>query len=211
MEIRITKRLSFDALFASLLGIFMLFLPAISNAQKSTGKIKAPSHPTRMDIKDRTISDLLYFPLSCIETPMPSREKGMQVVTDTFGNSESINYSPGLHAGPNFDFTYRGVPIGIAYYDWYDNRLYYDFFFETKKEADQFYNHLVDDVRGAGIPLTKDNIYGGMSNRKKPISIFKWVAVDTPVKVKEVSPSNIETADHVGKYKVELYVMKYKR
>ena len=202
MEIRITKRLSFDALFASLLGIFMLFMPATANAQKSTGKLKAPSHPTRMDVKDRTISDLLYFPLSCIETPMPTREKGMQVVTDTFGNSESINYSPGLHAGPNFDFTYRGVPIGIAYYD---------FFFETKKEADQFYNHLVDDVRGAGIPLTKDKIYGGMSNRKKPISIFKWVAVDTPVKVKEVSPSNIETADHVGKYKVELYVMKYKR
>ena len=55
---------------------------------------------------------------------------------------------------------------GIAYYDWYDNRLYYDFFFETKKEADQFYNDLVNDVRGAGIPLTKDNIYGGMSNQK---------------------------------------------
>ena len=90
MEIRITKRLFFDALFASLLGIFMLFMPATANAQKSTGKLKAPSHPTRMDVKDRTISDLLYFPLSCIETPMPTREKGMQVVTDTFGNSESI-------------------------------------------------------------------------------------------------------------------------
>ena len=189
----------------------MLLMPAISNAQKSTGKLIAPSHPTRIDVKERTISDMLYFPLSCIETPMPTREQGMQVVKDTFGSCESINYSPGLHAGANFDFTYRGVPIGIASYDWYDNRLFYDFFFETKKEADQFYNHLVDDVRDAGIPLTKDKIYGGMSNRKKPISIFKWVSVDVPVKVKEVSPSNIETADHVGKYKVELFVMKYKR
>ena len=67
MEIRITKRLSFDALFASLFGIFMLFMPAVSDAQKSTGKLKAPSHPTKIEVKDRTISDLLYFPLSCIE------------------------------------------------------------------------------------------------------------------------------------------------
>ena len=49
-----------------------------------------------------------------------------------------------------------------------------------------------------------------MSNRKKPVSVFKWVSVDAPVKVKEVSPSNIETADHVGKYKVELGVYKKK-
>jgi len=205
-----TNRLSFGALFASLLGVFTLFMPAIANAQKSAGKLIAPSHPTQIEVRERTISDLLYFPLSCIEVPMPTREKGMQVVTDIFGKSESINYSPGLHAGAFFDFTYRGVPIGISYYDWYDNRTFYDFFFETKKEADQFYNNLVDDVRGAGIPLTKDNIYGGVSNRKKPISIFKWVSVDPPVKVKEVSPSNIETADHVGKYKVELFVMKFK-
>ena len=44
----------------------------------------------------------------------------------------------------------------------------------------------------------------------RPVSVFKWVSVDAPVKVKEVSPSNIETADHVGKYKVELGVMKKK-
>ena len=50
-----------------------------------------------------------------------------------------------------------------------------------------------------------------MSNRKRPVSIFKWVSVDTPAKVKEVSPSNIETADHVGKYKVELFVMEKKK
>lgn len=43
---------------------------------------------------------------------------------------------------------------------------------------------------------------------RKPVSIFKWVSVDVPVKVKEVSPSNIETGEHVGKYKVELGVMK---
>ena len=49
-----------------------------------------------------------------------------------------------------------------------------------------------------------------MSNRKKPVSVFKWVNVSSPVKVKAVSPSNIETADVVGMYKVEMGVMKKK-
>lgn len=170
--------------------------------------VKTPAQPTQIEVRERTVSDLLYFPFSCIEAPMPSREQAWQVVTDTFGNCESVNLCPGLHAGATFDFTYRGTPIGICYYDWYDKRTWYDFFFETKKEADEFYSNLVNDIRDAGIPLVKDNIYGGMSTRKKPVSIFKWVSVDVPVKVKEVSPSNIETGEHVGKYKVELGVMK---
>ena len=65
-------------------------------------------------------------------------------------------------------------------------------------------------MQGAGIPLTKDTVYGGMSNRKKPVSIFKWVYVATPVRVKEASTSNIEAADVVGMYKVELGVYKRK-
>ncbi len=200
-----------DTLFASLLGIFMFFVPVNANAQNRAGNLNAPSSPTQIEVRERTISDLLYFPFTCIEDPMTTREQAWQVVTDIFGNCESINLYPGLHAGVVFDFTYRGTPIGICNYDWYDNRTWYDFFFETKNEADQFYNDLVNDICGAGIPLTKDNLYGGMSNRKKPVSVFKWVSVDAPVKVKEVSPSNIETADHVGKYKVELGVMKTKK
>ena len=35
--------------------------------------------------------DLLYFPFSCIEDPMTTREQAWQVVTDIFGNCESIN------------------------------------------------------------------------------------------------------------------------
>lgn len=200
-----------DTLFATLLGMLMFFVPVDAYAQNGASGLKAPSTPTQIEVRERTISDLLYFPFSCVEVPMPTREEAWQVVTDTFGNCESINLHPGLHAGASFDFTYRGTPIGICYYDWYDKRTFYDFFFETKKEADEFYNSLVDDIRGAGIPLTKDTIYGGMSNRKKPVSIFKWVSVDAPVKVKEVSPSNIETADHVGKYKVELGITKKKK
>ena len=185
-------------------------LMALAIATGFAQSVKAPAKPTEIEVRERTISDLLYFPFSCIEAPMPTREQAWQVVTDTFGNCESVNLNPGLHAGATFDFTYRDVPISICSYDWYDRRTWYNFFFETKNEADQFYNHLVSDIRGAGIPLAKDNIYGGMSNRKKPVSVFKWVSVDAPVKVKEVSPSNIETADHVGKYEVVLGVMRKK-
>jgi hypothetical protein len=170
--------------------------------------VKTPAQPTQIEVRERTVSDLLFFPFSCIEAPMTTKDQAWQAVKDTFGNCESVNLCPGLHAGATFDFTYRGTPISICYYDWYDKRTWYDFFFETKKEADEFYSNLVNDIRDAGIPLVKDNIYGGMSTRKKPVSIFKWVSVDVPVKVKEVSPSNIETGDHVGKYKVELGVMK---
>jgi hypothetical protein len=59
--------------------------------------------------------------------------------------------------------------------------------------------------------MTEEPGITSFSKRKtRLISIFKWVSVDVPVKVKEVSPSNIETADHVGKYKVELGITKKK-
>lgn len=191
-----------------LLVLFMLMLPATIMAQHGVGNQETPAIPTHIDVKERTIRDLLYFPFSCINAYMPTKETAWQEITDTFGTCETINMNPGLHASGAFDFTYRGITIGICFYDWYDNVTWYDFFFNTKAEADQFYNNLVKDVKGAGIPLTPDKIYGGMSNRKKPVSVFKWVSVETPVKVKEVSPSNIETADVVGMYKVEMGVRK---
>ena len=44
-----------------LLIIFMLLLPAVTHAQK-----------------DRTISDLLYFPFSCISDPMTTKDQAWQ-------------------------------------------------------------------------------------------------------------------------------------
>lgn len=196
----------------SILVALLSLSPMSSKAQNPVGTLKAPAAPTPIEYKERTISDLLYYPFSCITTPLTTtKEKARQVVADTFGSCEDINGYVGLHANGSFDFTYRGVTIGICYSDWLDDRTFYLFFFNTKNEAERFYNQLVKDVQDAGIPLTKDNIYGGMSNRKRPISVFKWVAVDTPVKVREASPSNIEPADVVGMYKVEFAVMKRKR
>ena len=190
--------------------IVLLWLPVSSVAQNRVGTLKAPSVPTPIEIRERTIRDLLYFPFSCISDPMTTRELAWQVVENTFGTCEAINGSPGLHAGGAYDFTYRGVAIGLCYYSWYGDRTWYDFFFSSKNEADQFYNNLVKDIQNVGIPLTKDKIYGGMSNRKKPVSVFKWVYVFPPVKVKKPGPSNIEPVDAVGKYKVELGVYKRK-
>lgn len=190
--------------------IFLLMASASSMAQNRVSSLKAPSAPTPIEVRERTIQDLLYFPFSCINESMTTREMAWQVVSDTFGTVENINGSPGLHAGGSYDFTYRGVTIGLCYYSWYGDRTWYDFFFKSKNEADQFYNDLVKDIQDAGIPLTKDNIYGGMSNRKKPVSIFKWVYTFPPVKVKKPGPSNIEPEDVVGMYKVELGVYKRK-
>jgi hypothetical protein len=193
---------------SKILVIVLLLSSASAMAQNSVGTLKVPSAPTPIEMKERTIQDLLYFPFSCISDPMPTREVGMQVVMDTFGTCETVNNSPGLHASGAFDFTYRGVNIGLCYYSWFDDRTWYHFYFKTKNEADQFANNLVKDIQDAGIPLTKDKIYGGMSNRKKPISIFKWVYVAPSVKVKEAGPTNIETKDVVGMYNVELGVYK---
>ena len=195
---------------SKLLVVFMLLLPVSSVAQNGVGTLKAPAAPTPIEVRERTIQDLLYYPFSCIDTPMPTDEVGMQVVTDTFGTCEIVNNSPGLHAGGAYDLTYRGVNIGLCFYSWFDDRTWYHFYFKSKNEADQFYNNTVSDIQQAGIPLTKDTVYGGMSNRKKPVSIFKWVYVATPVRVKEASTSNIEAADVVGMYKVELGVYKRK-
>ena len=192
------------------LAVFLLLASASSMAQNSVGTLKAPAAPTPIEVRERTIHDLLYFPFSCISDPMPTKELARQVVMDIFGSCETINGSPGLHAGVAFDFTYRNVNIGVCFYSWYGDRTWYQFYFKSKDEADRFYNNMVKDIRGAGIPLTNDKIYGGVSNRKKPVSIFKWVYVFPPVKVKEAGPSNIEPGDAVGMYKVELGVYKRK-
>ena len=64
-----------DTLFASLLGIFMFFVPVNANAQNRAGNLNAPSSPTQIEVRERTISDLLYFPFTCIEDPMTTREQ----------------------------------------------------------------------------------------------------------------------------------------
>ena len=173
-------------------------------------KLQRPAAPTPLHESGRTISDLLYFPYGCLPEEPANSDEARQMLSDTFGTCENINGSPGLHLSPSFDFSYRGVPIGTCFGDWMDNRQWFHFYLETKTEADRFYNLLTSDIIKAGIPLTRDRIYGGLSNRTHPVGIFKWVFVSQPVKVKEADSSNIETEDVVGMYLVEFGVYKRK-
>lgn len=205
-----------------LLGVFLLMAPSSAEAQSRGTKKSAArktatkqptikrthNSPTPVGDSERTIEDLLFYPFSCLNSTMSSVETVRQEIIDAFGTCESVNLLPGLHFGDAFDFTYRGVPIGVCYYDWTYDRCWYDFYFDTKAEAVSFQLNLSNDIRGIGIPLINDKIYGGFSNRTHPVSIFKWVSVADPEKVTEVNGSNIETPDVVGKYKVELAVYK---
>ena len=166
--------------------------------------------PTPINIRERTIKDILYFPYACftndeVQNGTDAREK----LSSAFGSFEKVNvYYIGLHRNSNYNYTYRNVDIGLCFIDWSENRSWYYFYFDSSASAETFYNSLVNDVIHAGIPLKYDKIYGNMSNRKSPVSIFKWVYVSAPVKVKEADNSNINRADVVGKYYVELGVYK---
>lgn len=206
-----------------LLSAAIFLMPGSAEAQNKTGNkrakttvrktvgttLRAPSSPTPLDVKERTIKDLLYFPFGCLPQEVSTPEEAREQITEVFGSCEKINGYEGLHINGTFDFTYRGVPLGICYADRYnDNRQWYLFYFDAKADADRFYANIVSDIKDAGIPLTKDKIYGGMSNRTRPVSIFKWVSVAPPEKVKEADESNIHHADVVGMYVVELGVYK---
>ena len=204
-----------------LIAAFLLF-PSQADAQKRTGKrraqttrttvrstrIKAPAAPTPIDVRERTIQDFLFFPFASLPDNLKTKEEAQQQLTATFGQCESVSLLPGLHAHDTFDFTYRDVPLGLAYYDWSANRMWYFFYFEVKADADRFYRNLCNDIKTVGIPLTYDKIYGGMSNRTRPVSIFKWVYVNEPEKVKDSQGSNTDSPHLIGWYKVELGVYK---
>ncbi len=204
-----------------LLMAIMLLVSTSVNAQSrrrtqtrrttTSARLKAPAAPTPVNVRERTIQDLLFFPFASLPDNLDTQEKAQEQLIATFGQCESVSLLPGLHAHDTFDFTYRDVPLGLAYYDWSDNRMWYFFYFEAKADADQFYRNLCNDIKNVGIPLAYDKIYGGMSNRTRPVSIFKWVYVNTPEKVKDPQGSNTDSPHLIGWYKVELGVYKRAR
>jgi len=207
------------------MGAFLLLTPSLAHAQNNHAKnapsaqvsdsgaeLVQPAAPSDIEIIERTIKDLLYFPHGCLPNTVTNADEAQSMLTATFGVYESVNnIYYGLHSSGSFNYTYRGVPIGLSYIDWFDNRHWYEFYFDTKSEAQQFYTDLTNDIKQAGIPLTQDRIYGGLSNRKRPISIFKNVYVFTPSLIKEADNSNIHGDNVVGKYVVELGVYKRKQ
>lgn len=182
-----------------------------ATASSATGRLHAPSAPSPRTTKERTIGDLLYFPYGCLTSDVNSKEKAQQALTSLYGRCETINgFYKGLHYdNTSFFYTYKGTPIGVAYIDWSENRTFYGFYLNSKAEADKFYATMVKDLKAAGIPLTYDKVYGGVSNRKHPVSIFKWVYVDKPKKVTSNDlGGNINLPKNVGQYVVEVGVYK---
>ncbi|MBR5654865.1 MAG: hypothetical protein IKX22_12400 [Prevotella sp.] len=205
----------FKSLSIVMMGVALLMVATPAEAQSKVGKrgarksvTQAPLSPTSLEVRERTVKDLLYFPFGGLTGRMDSYETVQQRLMDTFEACERINGCPGLHCRGAYDYTYRGVPIGLAFFDWADNRMWYHFYFDSQADAKRFYNALAQDINGAGIPLRTDKVYGGLSNRNHPVGIFKWVYVNEPVKVKEADGSNINGQDVVGMYEVEMGVYK---
>ncbi len=207
-----------------IMGAIILCAPSV-NAQSKSVKSKPratktkvvvpkqqrPATPSPVETKERTIKDLLYFPYSCLPADVSNAEEAQNMLTNYFGSCERVdNIYYGLHRNDSFDYTYRGVPIGLTFYDWFDNRQWYHFYFDTMAEAMKFYNALAVDLKGVGIPMTKDKAYGGVSNRSRSLQYFKSVYIFPPMIVKEADAANIHRADVVGKYQVEFGVYKKK-
>ena len=117
---------------------------------------------------------------------MPTREIAQQEVMDTFGACENINGCPGLHTNDSFDFTYRCVPIGMCYYDWYDNRTWYHFYFETKAEADK----LIAEARNEQAEILRE----AAKMRNELIEKAHGEAADEAKKVTEAAQVSLEQA-----------------
>lgn len=179
-----------------------------STATKKKKLVSRPASISPVDVRERTLAELLYFPFGCLSDDITTMEEAHNQVSQMFGACERININPGLHAGKYFDFTYRNVPIGTCFYNPVYDDMWYHFYFDTKQEAQQFYNNLSSDLKKAGIPLEYDKIYGGLSSRRQPVSIFKWVAVNAPELVKVADESNIHLENVVGKYQVEFFIYK---
>ncbi len=215
-----TKPFNFRMIYMLLFTAVVLFLaPSTALAQKKekrngdgkayvAASIIKPAPPTPMSVRERNIRDLLYYPYGCLPAEVDTREEAQAGLTEAFGGAEIINGDIGIHANEAFDYTYLGVQISVCYASWFDNRHWYHFYFDSRKAAEDFYVKCVAEIKSVGIPLTKDKIYGGVSNRKHPVYIFKWVSVSTPTIVKDAYGGNIYTPDVVGKYCVELAVYK---
>lgn len=176
--------------------------------RKQTPLISRPNNVSPVDVKERTLAELLYFPLGCLSTDLRTFEEVYTEATNIFGTCERVNLMPGFHHGQTFNYTYRDVPIGVCYYNPIYDEIWYHFYFDTKQEAQQFYTNLCNDLKQAGIPLAPDKIYGGLSNRNRPISIFKWVAAVPPAVAKVIEGSNITLPEAAGKYQVEFSIYK---
>ena len=174
--------------------------------------LHTPEGPTSIDIKERNIRDLLYFPYGCFATDIDTEEKAKKVLTDKFGLYESDDQDHiGIHLSEKYDFTYRGIPIGrcIMGFQWYKgfyNFLY--FYFTSKKDADKFYSLLVGDIKKVGVVLNDHGKYGFHIEKEQTTSFFRDVRVYPAERIdnKDEQNQSVNKKDFVGMYCVMLWI-----
>ena len=209
----------FRKMMAVMLGLMLVCSPSTAdaqnrkggrtqNAKRKTYKFvpKRPEDPTHYHVRARTLDDLLFFPYAILPSSVSTAEEARATLIEYLDTCEVVNLSPGIHGGFDYDYAYKGASIGVSYHDWYDNRQWYEFYFDTRAKAQQFYTTLTTDLRQAGFPMVKDKIYGGMTTRNQSVALFKEIYVFQPNLIKKADSSNIHREDVVGKYVVELGV-----
>ena len=82
-------QLIMDMRIIKLVLFFLLLLPASTIAQNSAGVQKAPAVPTHIDVKERTIKDLLYFRMTFSSAPRPKRISSTTIWSKTSKMRES--------------------------------------------------------------------------------------------------------------------------
>ena len=190
----------------------------IINSQLKEGMIDdveglhTPEGPTSIDIKERNIRDLLYFPYGCFATDIDTEEKAKKVLTDKFGLYESDDQDHiGIHLSEKYDFTYRGIPIGrcIMGFQWYKGFYnFFYFYFTSKKDADKFYSLLVGDIKKVGVVLNDHGKYGFHIEKEQTTSFFRDVRVYPAERIdnKDEQNQSVNKKDFVGMYCVMLWI-----
>ena len=191
------------------IAFILLMLAATVTAVAKPPILEPREAPSPLNVTERSASDILFYPYTFMPYDINTKERALPYLETAFGEYEIVNGGIGYHRSDVFSYTFLGRPIEICYVDWYDNRHYYYFVFDTYAEAATFAAEAAKALTAEGLPLKPDKTYGGVSNRNKPIGIFKWVYVSDPVKVNANQVTDtLYTTDYVGKYVVDIGIYK---
>lgn len=169
----------------------------------------------QIQVKERTIKDLLLLPYGCLSKEIDNKKKAENALTKHFGSYEIIdNYAVGLHRSEKYDFSYRGTPIGVSYIAWVEEEhpsslWRYIFYFQTRNEAESFCSIIAKDIIDAGIPLKRNKTSGIMSYSDYTLNDINEVQVWHPIQVKENDADirlNEHKQDNVGMFYVNLLI-----